>query len=247
MARAAAAAGPAAGRVVAGAFAAAPSVRDPFGVRQLVPQTALQAAAEARQLGGVQAELLLLRHLDRHGFERREERRAAERTAARPVAADHLRLVADADLPHLDTHAELAGQFAHQLAEIHATLGCEVEDHPRTVELHLDAGELHAEPSLANFQRRDAEGLLLPVLLLEARDDVFSGRDADDPRGRLTGRKPPLDELRNRSHDSAHRGPVLILHDHPIAGVRLSIARSVRRHHGVVCGAWAPLARESKW
>src|SRR5262249_12309704 len=152
-AAASAAASAAAGRVVAAALAAAPAVGDTFGVRQLVPQAALEPAAEPGQLRGIQAELLLLRHLDRDWLQRRYERRAAQRPAAGPVAADHLRLVADADLPHLDAHAEFAGQLAHQLAEIHAPLGREVEDQPRAVELHLDPGELHAEPPLANLQR----------------------------------------------------------------------------------------------
>ena len=71
---------------------------------------------------GIEAEILLLGHLDRDRLERREKRRAAKRPAAGAVAADHLGLVADAHLPHLDARAELGGQLAHQLAEIDARL-----------------------------------------------------------------------------------------------------------------------------
>ena len=46
------------------------------------------------------------------------------------VAAEHLRLVADADLPHLDARAELGRQLPHQLAEIDAAFGREIEDEP---------------------------------------------------------------------------------------------------------------------
>src|SRR4051812_34119204 len=54
----AAAAGPAAGGVVAAAFASAPAVRLPFGVGQFIAQAAFQSAAQARELGRVQAQLL---------------------------------------------------------------------------------------------------------------------------------------------------------------------------------------------
>src|SRR5204863_366572 len=73
-----------------------------FRVRQLVPQAALQAAAQTGQLRGIETQVLLLGHLDRDRLERGEECRAAQRPAARAVASDHLRLIADADLPHLD-------------------------------------------------------------------------------------------------------------------------------------------------
>src|SRR5512135_1212360 len=102
--------------IVAAAFAAAAAVHLPFRVRQLVSEAAFQAPAEAGQLGRVEAEILLLRHLDRHGLERREERRAAERPPARAVAAEHLGLVADADLAKLDARAEFGGEIADEIA-----------------------------------------------------------------------------------------------------------------------------------
>src|SRR5579872_517932 len=101
-------------RVVAAALAPAAAVLYALGVRQLVAQAAFQAPAQAGQLRRVQAQLLLLRHFDRDRFERLQERRAAQRPAARSVAAVHLGLVAHADLPHLDPRAELARQLAHE-------------------------------------------------------------------------------------------------------------------------------------
>src|SRR5262245_49626955 len=56
---------PATGRIVAAPFVTAAGVRLTAGVRQLVPETALQAAAQARELRGIEAQILLLRHLDR--------------------------------------------------------------------------------------------------------------------------------------------------------------------------------------
>src|SRR5215510_14647304 len=95
------AAGAAAGRIVAAALVAAAAVDDALRVRQLVPQAALQAAAQARQLRRIETEVLLLRHLDRDRLEGLKKRGAAERTAAGAVAADYLGFVADAALAHL--------------------------------------------------------------------------------------------------------------------------------------------------
>ena len=175
-------------RVVAAAFAAAAAVLHAFGVGQLVAQAALQPAAQARQLRRVEAQLLLLRHLDRHRLERRQKRRAAERTAARAVAADHLRFVAHADLPHLDARAELRRELAHELAEIDAAFGREIEDQPRTVERLLDARELHAEAALADLQRRDPVRVTLALLVLQPHDDVVVRGEADHARRRFAGR-----------------------------------------------------------
>src|SRR5437764_10196912 len=87
----AAAARSAARRVVAAAFAPASAVLHAFRVGQLVAQAALQASAQPRELRRVEAQLLLLRHLDRDRLEGLQERRAAERPAAGAVAAVHLR------------------------------------------------------------------------------------------------------------------------------------------------------------
>src|SRR4051812_9824334 len=136
--------------IVAASLASAPAVHDAFGIGQLVPEAAFQPSTQARQLGGIQAEILLLRHLDRHRLEGGQERRAAKRTSAGAVAADQLRLVTHADLPHLDARPKFGSQLAHQLAEIDAAVSGEVEDQLRSVERLLDAGELHAEPALAD-------------------------------------------------------------------------------------------------
>src|SRR5258708_28851681 len=109
----------AAGGIRTAAVVAAARVLHPFPVRQLVAEAALQPAALPRELRGIQAQVLLLRHLDRHRLERAEPCGTAERTAAGAVAAEHLRLVADADLAHLHPHAEVLGQIPHQLPEDH--------------------------------------------------------------------------------------------------------------------------------
>src|SRR5260370_28490056 len=144
----------AAGGVRAATVISAAGVLHAFAVRQLVTQAALQAAALPRQLRRVQAEVLLFRHLDRDGLERAQPGRAAERTAAGAVAAEHLRLVADADLPHLDPHVELRGQIADELPEVHARFRRVIEDEARAVEDVLHLRQLHREPALADLELR---------------------------------------------------------------------------------------------
>src|SRR6266446_2966872 len=112
-----ASAGSAARRIRAMPAVGAAAMLYAVAVRQLVAQAALEASALAGELRRVEAELLLLRHLDRHRLERVEPGRAAERAAAGPVAAEHFRRVAHADLAHLDADVEVPGQVAHQLAE----------------------------------------------------------------------------------------------------------------------------------
>src|SRR5689334_6759869 len=82
------AAGAAARGVAALAALGAAAVLDAVAVGQLVAQAALETAALSRQLRRIQAELLLLRHLDRHRLERGQPGRAAQRSAAGPVAAE---------------------------------------------------------------------------------------------------------------------------------------------------------------
>src|SRR6185503_12881001 len=123
----AAAAAAATSWIVAAPLAAATAVHHTLGVGQLVAKTAFQAAAQSRQLGGIQAEILLLRHLDRNWLEGSEPRRTAQRTPARAVTADHLGFVSHANLPHLNPRAELRGELANQFSEINPGVGGEIE------------------------------------------------------------------------------------------------------------------------
>src|SRR5690606_6335927 len=109
-------------RPLARAGLPAACVRLALRVRQLIAEAALQPPARAGQPRRAQVELLPLGHPDRDGLEAGQPRGAAQRTPARAVPAEHPRLVADADLPHLDAHPEGRGQVAHQLAEIHAVV-----------------------------------------------------------------------------------------------------------------------------
>ena len=75
----------------------------------LVFEAAHEAAAGAGDLGWVQAEVLRLGHLDGHGDKIVQKLRAAEGPAADAETAEHLCLVAHADLPQLDARAKHTG------------------------------------------------------------------------------------------------------------------------------------------
>src|SRR4051794_41600269 len=107
-------------RVVTAALAAAAAMQGALRVWQLVAQAAFQPSAQPRQLRRIQAQVLLLGHLDRDWLEGLQEPRAAQPAAAGPVAAVHLRFVAHADLPHLRPRAEFGRQLADQFPGIDA-------------------------------------------------------------------------------------------------------------------------------
>ena len=75
----------------------------------LVVQAAHEPAAEARELAGVQDQVLLLGHLDGYGRKALEPCLAAKLLPAYPKAAYHLGGIADAYLPELYAGAELGG------------------------------------------------------------------------------------------------------------------------------------------
>ncbi len=212
--------------IAAAAFVAAAATLHAFGVRQLVPEAALQAAAQSGQPRGIQAEILLLGHLDRHRLERVQPGRAAQRAAAGAVSAEHLRFVARADLPHLDARVKLGRELADQLAKIDAPFGGEIKNQPRPVEQLLDARQLHLEPALANLEQRDAMRFLLALLPLEAHRHVFerspSGRrDWENVQG-AARRSSTTDGVATIEPTARSR---LRLHDDLVAGHRRRIGK----------------------
>jgi hypothetical protein len=111
-----------------------------------VSQAAHETAADAGDLAGIEAELLLFGHAHGHGLEVLEEVAAAQGPAADAQAPHHPGPVAHADLSELDAGAELLDQFLHQFPEIYPARGGEVEDElgglKEAVDLHQIDGEL---------------------------------------------------------------------------------------------------------
>ena len=79
--------------------------------------------------------------------------------AADAQAADHLGLVADADLPQLDAGAEHAGQVLDQLAEVHAAIGGEEKQDLAAVKATLHPHQLHLQLVLLDLLFADVEAL----------------------------------------------------------------------------------------
>src|SRR6185369_4042781 len=121
----------------------------------LVPQAAFEPPAHARELRRVQRQSLLLRHLHRYRLKLAQPRGAAELPAAGADAPDHLRLVARADLLHLDARVQRLREIADELAKIDATLRAKVEDRLARVEEVLHLHELHAHLAIANARETE--------------------------------------------------------------------------------------------
>src|SRR5262249_6343296 len=130
-------------------------------------------------------------------------------------------------------------ELAHELAEIDAAVGGEIENQLAAVERLLHARELHPQPALAHFQHRDAECFLFSVLVLHTRDDVLTRREADDALRRIGRRTPRLLELRHAAEDGADRRTAVGLDDDALARTRrrrlVPVAGEIRLRapHGV--------------
>ena len=146
----------------------------------LVFEAAHEPPASAGDLGGVQTEVLRLGHLDGDGLEIVEEFLAAERTAAHAESADHLGLVAHADLPELDARAEGGRQILDQLAEVHAALGREEEQDLAAVKRAFRRDELHVELVRENLLLADVKGFFLFFLIFRVDALVVFRRRAQN-------------------------------------------------------------------
>ena len=81
-------------------------------------------------------------------------------------AADHLALVAHADLAQLDAGVEDAGQILDQLAEVHAAVGGEVEHDLGAVEGVFGLHQLHFQPVAGDALLAGVVGALFVLTVL---------------------------------------------------------------------------------
>jgi hypothetical protein len=230
---AAAPAGSAPAWIIAATFVAAAGMDLSLGVRQLVPQAALQTATESRQARRIEIQILLFGHLDRNGLEAVQPRRTAERPSAGTVTPEHLGFIPGSDLPHFDACMEFRRKLPHELPEIDATFGSEIEDETRAIELLLGTRELHVQPALTNLQQRNPVRLLLPLLLLELGDDVFLCRPANDLGGGVTGGLTPFGHRAVQCHHGAEGGPAVSLHDDAVTGSQRRVDTKIFEKEGL--------------
>ena len=76
------------------------------------------------------------------------------------VAADDRRLLAHADLAHVDALVELAREVAHQLTEVDPLLGREVAHGLAPAKEELDAHGLHVQARLGDEPAERGKGIL---------------------------------------------------------------------------------------
>lgn len=153
----------------------------------LVAQAAEQPPAGAGDLRRVEAEALVLGDLEPDGAQLREPG-AAQLAPAAPDPVEPLGLVADPDLAQFDARAERRREVAHQVAEVHAPLGGEVDREPVAVPLPLRVAHLHLEAVGRDLLAHLAADVVLgaPQILGDLR--VGGGGASHHPALRLGGR-----------------------------------------------------------
>ena len=105
---------------------------------QLVVEAAAQAAAQARELRGIEHESLLFSGFDRHRLEVFEPRATAQFSTAYPHATQESCLIPDTDLAHLDANVKAMCQIPHQLPKINPPFRREEKRRFTPIETVLD-------------------------------------------------------------------------------------------------------------
>ena len=93
----------------------------------LIFQATHQSAANTGDLGGIQGQILLLRHLDGYRHEIRQIAVATQRSSTDTDTATDLGLIADTDLAQLDTGLEHTCQILDQFTEVDTSVCCKIE------------------------------------------------------------------------------------------------------------------------
>ena len=146
----------------------------------LVTQAAHEAPAHARDLLRVERKVLVFGHADRHGVELPAQTFAAQLLAAVAESAHDARLVAHADLAHVDALVETRRQRAHQLAKVHTLLGLEVKHRLVAVKKKLHGHGVHIKPLLGHHLLENGQSIGSGGLSFPPSARVLVGRFADD-------------------------------------------------------------------
>ena len=148
---------------------------------------------------------------------------AAEGPAAAAIAAQDLGLVADSHLAQLDAGAEHSCQVLDQLAEIHASVRCEIKKDLAVVKGIFGVDQLHIQAPLQDLFTADPESLPFPLAVFLLAAVIFLRADPDhrlERRGDIL-----LFHFHGRAHDKAVLQSPGGLHDYVAAPGQLKIAR----------------------
>jgi len=138
-----------------------------------VRKAAEQTAANARNFGRIQKEVLLFCHADGHGRKFAQIPAAAADHAAVAHSAHHLRFVAHANLAQLDTRAVFAHKVFDQIAKINAGRRGEVKDELAAVKKNLHIHKLHIKVAVADALAAELLRFTRHLLVGFATVDVF--------------------------------------------------------------------------
>ena len=147
----------------------------------LVLEAAEQATASARDLAGVEGEMLVLGEPQVDRRKLLEPRRAAVLAAAASDAGQPRGLVADADLPELDAGAEQRGEVPDEGAEVDALLRGEVDGELVPIPLPFGVAHLHHQVVRAHALDHLPAGVVLGATILVVHPHVVA-RGAPDHR-----------------------------------------------------------------
>ena len=177
----------------------------------LILQAAHQTAAHAGNLRRVERQVLVLRHVDGHRVEIVQIRAAAQLAPAGAQPADHLGLVAHADLAQFNARAEHAGKVLDQLAEVHAPVRGKVKQHFTHVKRAFRGHKVHFQTALLDLALAHDKRLVRTPLVALDRFAVRIGRDAHHAPERLHHRL--LGNLGVSLHTAAVLQPARGIHD----------------------------------
>ena len=147
-------------------------------------EAAQQPPAGARDLSGVERQVLILGDRQIHGAQLRQPARAAVLPPAPPDPRQPPRLVPRADLAQLDPRPVQSREVADQGAEVHPLLGREVDGELVAVPLPLGVRHFHREGVLAHPLPHRAADVVLLFAQLVGDGHVARGGTAHDAAGR---------------------------------------------------------------
>ena len=192
----------------------------------LVGKAAEQTAADARDFGGVEEQVLLLGHADGHGSELAQVPAAAADHAAVAHGPHHLGLVAHPYLAQFDAGAVFAHQILDQLAKVDAGRRREIENELAAVKKDLNVHELHVQAAVTDALAAELRGLAGQFLVGTALGQVFFRGPALDGRQAL---RLHTGHIIIGTGDHLRQGLPLICRDqHMIAHGQIGRARMVQ-------------------
>ncbi len=120
--------------------------------------------------------MLFFGHFDRNQIKRAEKLRATELSATGPHPSNHLRLVSDPNLPHLNPCLEPCSQISDEFPKIHPFFRGEVEDSLTPVERKLNLDKIHVQLPGLDPLKTKLKTLFLKGPIGSILDHVLFGR-----------------------------------------------------------------------